>query len=381
MNYGKSQKEKLIFLESFDDLSFSTTIFFFSEHNFPILRDRVLSNFMGELDSFQIVRKMWFELFDGSPERMIEWYEEAWDHKEKPHYENLIIMFLVSFFAELLAGLVTVEIISNREKIIEHIKKIRLKSKEKVKKAINKLAIKYESSLKYLFRIYILKNYINIKYEELKEKSFSYFMQLRKILKNIVIFNKNNEILPAKYQKFEQKYIKNHSLPYIEESYSKFISEELLNILIQKYKINIKKAFEINDRKKFKNYNDIKLLFKNELPEKFEIKPIIFGIPASPGFSYGPIKILRNEEDCKKVKKGDIIVIYELIPEYAHILGDINAIIADSGGMISHAAVVGRGLGIPTVVGTSTATKILNDNSYVIVNAYKGIIHAFVKSE
>ena len=50
------------------------------------------------------------------------------------------------------------------------------------------------------------------------------------------------------------------------------------------------------------------------------------------------------------------------------------AIITDVGGLLCHAAIVSRELGIPCVVGTKKATKVLNDGDLVEVDANKGIV-------
>jgi pyruvate, water dikinase len=50
------------------------------------------------------------------------------------------------------------------------------------------------------------------------------------------------------------------------------------------------------------------------------------------------------------------------------------AIVTDEGGITSHAAIVSRELGIPCIIGTKIATKILKDGMFVEVNANHGLI-------
>ena len=50
------------------------------------------------------------------------------------------------------------------------------------------------------------------------------------------------------------------------------------------------------------------------------------------------------------------------------------AIVTDEGGITSHAAIVSRELGIPCIVGTQYATKILKDGDLVEVDANKGTV-------
>ena len=50
------------------------------------------------------------------------------------------------------------------------------------------------------------------------------------------------------------------------------------------------------------------------------------------------------------------------------------AIITDEGGITSHAAIVSREYGIPCIVGTENATKVLKDGDRVEVDAIKGLV-------
>jgi pyruvate,water dikinase len=51
------------------------------------------------------------------------------------------------------------------------------------------------------------------------------------------------------------------------------------------------------------------------------------------------------------------------------------AIVTDEGGVTSHAAIVSRELGIPCIVGTDTATEMLQDDDYVTVDATNGVVY------
>jgi pyruvate,water dikinase len=50
------------------------------------------------------------------------------------------------------------------------------------------------------------------------------------------------------------------------------------------------------------------------------------------------------------------------------------AIVTDGGGMTSHAAIVSRELGVPCVVGTGRATRVLRDGQEVTVDAREGVV-------
>ena len=93
------------------------------------------------------------------------------------------------------------------------------------------------------------------------------------------------------------------------------------------------------------------------------------GVIASAGKYTGPVKVMQGAGELAKVKKGDVLVASMTTPEYVPAMRKAGAIITDEGGVMCHAAIVSRELGIPCVVGTKNATKILKDGDIVEVNA------------
>jgi pyruvate,water dikinase len=107
-----------------------------------------------------------------------------------------------------------------------------------------------------------------------------------------------------------------------------------------------------------------------------EQRIILKGIPASPGIIQGKVKILLNPHQVGKMKDGDILVTVMTNPLYLIAIQKAKAIVTDVGGMICHAAIIARELGIPCVVGTGNATKLLKDHNEVIVNGTEGTVYA-----
>ena len=56
------------------------------------------------------------------------------------------------------------------------------------------------------------------------------------------------------------------------------------------------------------------------------------------------------------------------------------AIVTDLGGILTHAAITARELGIPCLTGTKTATQVLKDGDLVEVDADKGIVKIIKKA-
>ena len=79
-------------------------------------------------------------------------------------------------------------------------------------------------------------------------------------------------------------------------------------------------------------------------------------------------------DEIPKMQKGEILVASMTRPEYVPAMKKAVAIVTDEGGLMSHAAIVSRELGIPCIVGTKIATSTLKTGDIVEVDADKGIV-------
>lgn len=113
---------------------------------------------------------------------------------------------------------------------------------------------------------------------------------------------------------------------------------------------------------------------KEELPE-IKAPVLLSGIEASPGIASGPVKIVFRAEQIDKVNKGDILVAEMTTPDYVPAMRRAVAIVTDRGGRTAHAAIVSRELGIPCVVGTGNATRILKDGQIITVDGSRGKVY------
>jgi len=100
----------------------------------------------------------------------------------------------------------------------------------------------------------------------------------------------------------------------------------------------------------------------------------IMGTAASLGTAVGHANICKTLESIEKFKEGSILVASMTRPEYVPAMKKAAAIVTDEGGLLCHAAIVSRELGIPCVVGTKVATKVLKDNDLVEVRANHGLV-------
>ncbi|HYB92967.1 MAG TPA: phosphoenolpyruvate synthase [archaeon] len=114
---------------------------------------------------------------------------------------------------------------------------------------------------------------------------------------------------------------------------------------------------------------------------------VLKGLPASPGVYAGPAKVtFTTKEADRMMKNGDVLVTKMTNPDWAPFMKMAGAIVTDEGGMTCHAAIVSREMGIPCIVGTKEATKVLITGENYTVDAkagiiYKGIIESVVKPE
>ncbi len=120
---------------------------------------------------------------------------------------------------------------------------------------------------------------------------------------------------------------------------------------------------------------DKALALKKLLPKKENAAvDEIVGEIASPGLAKGHVKIIRGKGEYSKFNKGDILVTISTNPNMVPLMKKAAAIVTETGGITSHAAIVSRELGVPCVIATRIATSVLKDGDFVEVDANKGII-------
>lgn len=112
-----------------------------------------------------------------------------------------------------------------------------------------------------------------------------------------------------------------------------------------------------------------------------EMKVLLKGLGASPGIGAGKVVIIFEADEIDKVKEGDILVTTMTNPDMVPAMKRAAAIVTDEGGRTCHAAIVSRELGIPAVVGTKEATKVLKDGMMITVDGTRGVVYeGIVKS-
>ncbi len=115
---------------------------------------------------------------------------------------------------------------------------------------------------------------------------------------------------------------------------------------------------------------------KEEKGKKLEdMKVILKGLGASVGMNSGPVKVIHSADEIDKIKEGDVLVTEMTNPDFVPAMKRATAIVTDTGGRTSHAAIVSRELGIPCVVGTGGATTTLKNSQIITVDGMHGIVY------
>ena len=99
---------------------------------------------------------------------------------------------------------------------------------------------------------------------------------------------------------------------------------------------------------------------------------VLRGLAASPGVYEGPARLASGPAEFDRIAQGDVLVTQATTEAFNILLPLLGAIVTDSGGLLSHSAIVAREYGIPGVVGTRDATGRIADGARVRVDGDAG---------
>ncbi len=259
------------------------------------------------------------------------------------------------------------------------------------KKEIKKLIEKYEYLGTYLFTgvSYTEKDFVNMfdKIKPIVENKKIVFQDklLIQLVDLLNIFSKN---------KFRRIEVINRSLFVIQpilikmaekgnlswKTAKQFYVDEFMDYIKSGYKNNISKTG-------FKTLNmiaekDMQILseddtikFEKEFVDtKSKIINEFNGVIAFHGIIRGIVKVVLSFDDFGKFQDDDVLVCSMTDPNFVPLMKKASAIITDTGGILCHAAIISRELGIPCIIGTKIATQVLKDGDLVEVDADRGIV-------
>ncbi len=98
------------------------------------------------------------------------------------------------------------------------------------------------------------------------------------------------------------------------------------------------------------------------------------GSAGSSGIVRGTARVIGSISEAGRVRPGDVIVAETTAPPWTPLFATAAAVVTDTGGVLSHCAVVAREYGIPAVVGTAIATSVIADGMTIEVDGDAGIV-------
>ncbi|HEY1621160.1 MAG TPA: PEP/pyruvate-binding domain-containing protein [Streptosporangiaceae bacterium] len=101
---------------------------------------------------------------------------------------------------------------------------------------------------------------------------------------------------------------------------------------------------------------------------------VLRGTGACAGRYTGPARIIRNVAEFAKVRQGDVLVCPETTAQWAVLFPSIGALVSDTGGLLSHPAIIAREYGVPAVIAAGVATTRLRDGELVTVDGSAGTV-------
>ncbi len=100
----------------------------------------------------------------------------------------------------------------------------------------------------------------------------------------------------------------------------------------------------------------------------------VTGIAASPGSYTGPVRVITSEAEFGRLRAGDVLVCPVTSPVWSVLFPSIGALVTDTGGILSHPAIIAREYGVPAVVATGNGTAVLHDGQLVTVDGTAGVV-------
>jgi len=103
------------------------------------------------------------------------------------------------------------------------------------------------------------------------------------------------------------------------------------------------------------------------------------GMSASGGKAVGEAFVAITLASASKIKPGQILITGMTTPDFVPYMRKAQAIVTDEGGITCHAAIISRELGIPCIVGTKMATRMIKTGDRVEVAANHGTVRILDK--
>jgi pyruvate,water dikinase len=101
---------------------------------------------------------------------------------------------------------------------------------------------------------------------------------------------------------------------------------------------------------------------------------VLTGIGASGGIVTATARVLAGPQDFSELHAGEILVAGITTPAWTSLFARASGVITDVGGPLSHSSIVAREYGIPAVLGTAVATRLIRSGQRVTVDGDAGTV-------
>lgn len=219
-----------------------------------------------------------------------------------------------------------------------------------------------------------IKNRLTQEYTETDQAAYGFLENRMKEMRQI--FFHNEKFVKKEYQKEIEEIFKFRN-------FYEMMQNSILQLLykhpgISRFKEPIPRIF----LKSIKYYNLIPKKYFTFSTKEAELEGELKGLGASPGKIKGKVGVcLSIKEALKKLKNYQILVCPKTNPAWVPVLNKVSGVITESGGLLSHAAIVARELKIPCIVGVKDIFKKLKDGDLIEMNGQTSEIKILEKAK
>jgi len=147
--------------------------------------------------------------------------------------------------------------------------------------------------------------------------------------------------------------------------------------------MTFREIFE-DDRSRVEDRREIYESFRNfkapnEIGARFSLATDVptgklIGLAASRGIGRGPVRVARSLEEALEAEPGDVLVCPFTTPAWVPVLHRVAGVVTETGGLLSHAAVICRECGVPAVLGVPRAMDRIPAGKTAVVDGSRGCV-------
>ena len=107
---------------------------------------------------------------------------------------------------------------------------------------------------------------------------------------------------------------------------------------------------------------------------------LVNGVPVAPGVAEGYAVVIQTPEDLHRINADSILICPRMSPVYSVAFQTVRGIISEQGGILSTAATIARGKGLPAVTGIQQARQIISDGDLIRIDGTRGVVQIKAKA-